>query len=175
MKKALVIVDYQNDFVSGSLGFPEAKDLENRIERKIIEALNAGDDLLFTFDTHGPEYLSSQEGRKLPVPHCEKGSEGWRLYGVVAQYLEKATKSFDKPTFGSLELAEYLKERGYDTVELVGLVSNICVVSNAILAKAALPEAEIIVDAACTSSANIELQEKAFDVLEGVQVTVTNR
>lgn len=175
MKKALIVVDYQNDFVSGSLGFPEAVALEGRIERKIVDCLSAGDDLLFTFDTHASDYLATQEGRNLPVPHCEKGTEGWNLYGAVAAYLPKAVRCFEKNTFGSFELAEYLKATGYDVVELVGLVSNICVISNAILAKAALPEAEIIVDAACTASVDVSMNEKALDVLQGVQVVVINR
>lgn len=175
MKKALVVVDYQNDFVSGALGFPGAANLEKSIEKKIIDGLAAGADLLFTFDTHDTDYLATQEGRKLPVPHCEKGTEGWDLYGAIAAYRHKATWCFEKCTFGSLELAEYLKVEGYDVVELVGLVSNICVISNAILAKAALPEAEIIVDAACTASADEEMHEKALDVLQGVHVTVINR
>lgn len=175
MKKALIVVDYQHDFVSGSLGFPGAVELEGRIERKIVDCLAEQASLLFTFDTHAPDYLSTQEGRKLPVPHCEKGTDGWKLYGAVAKYLPKAAACFEKTTFGSLELAEYLKASGFDVVELVGLVSNICVLSNAILAKAALPEAEIVVDAACTASADASMNEKALDILQGVQVVVKNR
>lgn len=175
MNKALIVVDYQNDFVSGTLGFPGAEKLEGPIACKIEQYLAAGDDLLFTFDTHHADYLDTQEGRNLPVPHCEKGTEGWNLFGTIASFLPRAKKVFEKVTFGSIELAEYLKTSGYESVELVGLVSNICVISNAVLAKAALPEARIIVDAECTAGPDPEMNRKALDVLEGLQVSVVNR
>lgn len=175
MKKALIIVDYQNDFVTGSLGFPQAKELEGLICEKIIEYRSQQNDIIFTFDTHDEGYLHTQEGRKLPVPHCIKGSEGWGLYGKVASLREEGDLCFEKVTFGSLKLAEYLKEKEYDTLELCGLVSNICVLSNAVLCKAALPEAEIVVDARCTASGMGDIHEKTLDVLERIQVTVTGR
>lgn len=175
MKRLLIVVDYQIDFVSGSLGFPKAAQLEEGIYHKIKDYKENNQDVIFTFDTHDINYLQSQEGKKLPVEHCIKGSEGWNLYGKISEFLDDNATVFAKPTFGSLELAEYLKGKEYDSIELIGLVSNICVISNAILAKAALPEAEIIVDASCTASFDSKLNEKALDVMEGLQIKVLNR
>ena len=175
MRKLLIVVDYQNDFVSGSLGFEKAKELEGAICKKIEQFLFDGQDILFTFDTHGQDYLSTQEGRNLPIAHCIQGSAGWELYGKVAEYREKAVTCLDKRTFGSVELADYLREHPYDEVELVGVVSNICVLSNAVISKAALPEAEILIDAACTASNDDAMNEKALDIMQGLQMKIINR
>ena len=175
MNRLLIVVDYQNDFVDGSLGFPGAEKLAGPIAERIREYRANGDDVIFTFDTHNPDYLETQEGRKLPVPHCVRDTDGWELYGAVAEAVQDGDKSFCKPTFPSLELGKWLEGRTYDRVELCGLVSNICVLSNAVIAKAALPEAEIVVDANLTASGDPILHEKALDVLEGIQVTVLNR
>lgn len=175
MKKALIVIDYQKDFVDGSLGFPKAKTLEPNICRKISAYLEQGNDLLFTLDTHNEDYLSTEEGKSLPVPHCRRDSRGWELSGQVAAFLPRAVKVFEKETFGSVELARYVQENGYDAVELVGLVSNICVLSNAVLIKAFSPEIQIVIDAACTASFDDELNAKALDVLQGVHMTVINR
>lgn len=175
MKKILVVVDYQNDFVTGSLGFEKAVTLEDGIVRKIEQYKRNGDEVVFTFDTHGENYIQTQEGSNLPVPHCIKGTPGWQLYGKAADCCDETTRCFEKPTFGSMQLAEYLSGNKYDSVELVGVVSNICVISNAVLAKAALPEAEIIVDAACTASNDDSLNQKALEVMEGMQIKVIHR
>lgn len=175
MKKVLIVVDYQRDFVSGSLGFEKAVNLEHAIAKKIGEYNQSGGEVIFTFDTHSDNYMETQEGRNLPIPHCIKNSEGWGLFGSIASYCSSNTKCFEKPSFGSMELAEYLKENDYVKVEFVGVVSNICVISNAVLAKAALPEAEIIVDAACTASNDDSLNEKALDIMQGMQIKVINR
>ncbi|MGN1004490.1 MAG: cysteine hydrolase family protein [Oscillospiraceae bacterium] len=175
MNRLLIVVDYQNDFVCGSLGFPGAEKLAGPIAERIREYRTAGDEVVFTFDTHEPGYLDTQEGCKLPVPHCVRDTEGWALYGPVAEVMQDGDTSFRKPTFPSLELGKWLEGRAYDRVELCGLVSNICVLSNAVIAKAALPEAEIIVDANLTASSDPILHEKALDVLAGIQVTVLNR
>ncbi|MCI1944430.1 cysteine hydrolase family protein [Clostridium luticellarii] len=175
MKRILVVVDYQKDFVDGSLGFDKAVALEDKIEQKIKEYRGNGCEVVYTFDTHEDNYLYTQEGRNLPVQHCIVNTEGWNLYGKIAKLCDESSRCFEKPTFGSIELAEFLKKNGYDSVELVGVVSNICVISNAVLAKAALPEAEIIVDASCTASNDDSLNEKAFDVMEGMQIKVINR
>lgn len=175
MKKILIVVDYQKDFVSGSLGFKKAAELEKSIEDKIVEYKQRGDEVVFTFDTHMDNYLKTQEGKNLPIPHCIKNTEGWNLYGNIARHCNSNTKRFEKVTFGSMELAEYLSRNGYDYVELIGVVSNICVISNAVLAKAALPEAEIVVDASCTASSDDTLNQKAFDVMEGMQIKIINR
>ena len=171
MKKLLVVVDYQNDFVNGSLGFPGAEALEETICEKIRAYQKAGNDVVCTLDTHGEDYSETQEGHKLPIPHCLRGTQGWELYGKTAELLKDCRK-FEKPVFGSAGLFEFLRETPYSSIELCGLVSNICVVSNAVLARTAQPEAEIVVDAACTASNDPALNEAVLRVLEGLQVTV---
>lgn len=175
MKKLLVIVDYQKDFVDGALGFPGAEALDEGIARRAQAYRDNGDDVVFTLDTHQSDYSQTQEGRKLPPLHCLQGSEGWALYGQVGAQAGPEELRFEKPAFPSLALAEWLKGRDYGQVELCGLVSHICVLTNAVMVKAALPEAEILVDAALTASYDPVLHEKALDVLEGIQVTVSNR
>jgi len=175
MKKILIVVDYQKDFVNGSLGFEKAILLETRICQKIEQYKQNGDEIVFTLDTHTDNYLQTQEGKKLPVLHCLRNTEGWNLYGKIADLCDETSKRFEKITFGSLELAAYLTNKEYDCIELIGVVSNICVISNAIIAKAALPEAEIIVDASCTASYDESLNQKALDVMQGMQIEIINR
>lgn len=175
MKKLLIVVDYQKDFVDGSLGFEGAEELDEPICKKIESYRAEGGDVAFTFDTHDETYDKIQEGKLLPIPHCFKNTEGWKLYGRTATMIKAEDKCFIKHSFGSAELFEYLKGSMYEKIELVGLVSNICVLSNAVLAKTALPETEIIVDASCTSGADKSLSEKSLDVMEGLQIKVINR
>lgn len=170
LKSALIVVDYQKDFVDGALGFPGAELLDDKIATRIDREQGV---VIFTFDTHGEDYLTLAEGKLLPVPHCLKGSSGWAFYGKTAE--KNPDILFEKPTFGSLELANYLRAQKFDRVELCGLVSHICVVSNAVLAKAALPEAEIVVDARLTDGYDKKLHEAALDILENLHITVTNR
>lgn len=174
MSKILIVVDYQNDFVDGSLGFPGAADIHGPICEKIMEYKRSGNTVVFTKDTHLPHYLETQEGINLPVMHCVKGTKGHDLYGDL-EGLSEGCLVFEKPTFGSAELFDYLRSSSFESVELVGLVSNICVLSNAVLSKTALPEALIVVDSSCTDSYDKELHSKALDVLSGIQVKVTNR
>lgn len=166
--KLLIVVDYQNDFVNGSLGFKKAEELEQRIVQKIKEY----DNVIFTLDTHYDNYFDTLEGKKLPVKHCIKDTDGHKLYGEVSKYLDKAIKVFEKPTFPSLELANYLVGKGYDEVEICGLVSNICVLSNVVMVKAALPNARIIVNKNLTASFDEKLNEETFDILKGIHVDV---
>ena len=175
MKNILLVIDYQNDFVNGTLGFARAAELEAAIVEKIEHYRRNGDEVAFTFDTHGPDYLQTQEGKKLPVAHCRRDTPGWQLYGKVAGLCAAGDKRFEKGAFGSMELAAYLAQQGYGRVELVGVVSNICVLSNAVLAKAALPEADIVIDAACTASFDESLHQAALDVMAGLHMTVINR
>ncbi|WP_350344012.1 isochorismatase family cysteine hydrolase [Proteinivorax tanatarense] len=175
MKKILLVIDYQNDFVKGPLGFSKAVELEDTIAEKIDLYRKNGDEVAFTFDTHNEDYLTTQEGRNLPIPHCIKGSDGWNLYGKVAERYLKTDVSFEKNSFGSTELLNYLAKNNYDSVELVGVVSNICVLSNAVLAKTALPESLVLVDASCTASNDEKLNEEALDIMESIQVKVINR
>lgn len=172
MKRALIVVDFQNDFVDGSLGFEDADRLDGVIADKIRTALDRGDDLYFTMDTHDESYLDTYEGKHLPTEHCVKGTEGHELYGSVKTYADKATRIFEKPTFPSLELANHLQGSDYDEVELCGLVSNICVLSNAVMVKAALPGAHIVIDRRATDSFDKTLHDKALDVMAGLQMEI---
>ncbi|MBT9177569.1 MAG: hypothetical protein DDT20_01904 [Firmicutes bacterium] len=175
MKKLLVVVDFQRDFVDGSLGFPQAPTLDAVIAEKIAAYRLAGDDILFTLDTHGQDYPHTQEGRNLPVAHCTKGTPGWELYGAVGQSVSAKDTRIEKPAFGSMELARHLELLQYTSVEFVGLVTNICVLANAVIAKAALPEAVITVDAAAVASYDERLHNAALDVMEALQIEVQNR
>lgn len=173
MKKLLVVVDYQNDFVNGSLGFSGAEKLDERICKKIEQYREEGADVAFTFDTHDENYDKIQEGRLLPIAHCVKSTEGWKLYGKTANEIKAKDKCFIKHSFGSAEMFEYLKRSDYESVEFAGLVSNICVAANAVLAKTALPEAEIKVDSMCTASGDEKLNAEALDVLRGMQIIIS--
>ncbi|MCQ4021859.1 MULTISPECIES: cysteine hydrolase family protein [unclassified Ruminococcus] len=171
-KKLLIVIDYQNDFVCGSLGFEQALALENRIAAKIEEYRQSGGDIAFTFDTHGEDYLSTSEGKNLPVVHCVNGTHGWKLYGKIEAMRRDCDKCFYKPSFGSAELFDYLRDSSYDSVELVGVVTSICVISNAVLAKTALSEAEIIVDSLCTADIDEKLYTSALEVMKKLQIKV---
>ncbi len=173
MKKLLIVVDFQNDFVDGALGFENAHKVAQPIYDKLEAYHKEGQDVIFTRDTHFDNYLQTQEGKNLPIIHCIKDSFGWEIYGgakVFAQ--EHALKIFDKGAFGSLELGNFIKDRGYDSVEIAGLVSNICVVSTAVIVKAALPEALVIVDSKATDSYDKKLHQESLDVMAGFQVKV---
>ena len=185
MKRLLIVVDYQNDFVDGALGFEGAELLDERIAAKIESYHEEGDIVVYTMDSHNSRYLDTQEGRKLPIEHCIEGKPGWDLYGKTAEAIYERDRMFCKPTFGSGKLFEYLDGaqeaadneavQPFISIELVGLVSNMCVLSNAVIAKTACPEVPIIVDASCTASFDKELNEKALDVLESMQIEVINR
>ena len=170
--KLLIVVDYQNDFVDGALGFAGAEKLDEKIAQKIKEYHKKNDEVIFTLDTHYKDYSESLEGKYLPVPHCIKGTDGHKLYGKTANSIGKNDKVFEKLTFPSLELAVYLKDKAYECVEIVGLVSNICVLSNAIMVKSALPDTEIIVDANYTDSFDRSLHNKCLDIMEGLHIKV---
>ena len=177
MNRYLFVIDYQKDFVDGALGFPGAEKLDAAIAAK-VRAYGKGK-VLFTRDTHFENYLSTREGKNLPVIHCVKGTDGWQVYGETAQALaEVEAKAIDKLVFGmdvtDPATAAFLPEQA-DEIELVGLVSNICVVSNAVVLQSRYPEATITVDAGCTDSFDKSLHEKVLDVLEGFQVKVINR
>jgi nicotinamidase-related amidase len=177
MKKLLIVVDYQNDFVTGSLGFPKATELEESIAEKIrtYRALGDGGQIIFTMDTHDRHYMDSQEGKNLPIAHCIDGEDGWQLYGSVADLKGPQDLVFSKPTFGSMELADYLQGKAdqYESVEFVGVVTNICVISNVALVKAAMPNVPQLVDAHCVASNDDALGEAALKVMESIHVQVT--
>ena len=177
MERYLFVIDYQNDFVDGALGFPGAEKLDEAIAAK-VRTYGKGH-VLFTRDTHFDNYLNTREGKNLPVVHCIRGTKGWEVYGETARALaEVEAPAIDKLVFGmdvtDPATAAVLPESA-DEIELVGLVSNICVVSNAVVLQSRYPEATILVDASCTDSFDKTLHEKVLDVLEGFQVKVTGR
>ena len=177
MNRYLFVIDYQNDFVDGALGFPGAEKLDEKIAAK-VRAYGKGH-VLFTRDTHFENYLTTREGRNLPVVHCIKGTPGWEVYGQTATALaEVEAPAIDKLVFGmdvSDPAIAAVLPASADEIELVGLVSNICVVSNAVVLQSKYPEATILVDAQCTDSFDKGLHEKVLDVLSGFQVKVINR
>lgn len=149
MRRILVVVDMQKDFIDGSLGTKEAQVIVN----PVIEKMKSYDksDIYVTRDTHGEDYLDTAEGKKLPVVHCIKGTEGWQLHPAI-EALAEQSHVIDKPTFGSLKLMELLKQENEKEtleIELAGLCTDICVVSNALLLKAAMPQNTIRVDPSC--------------------------
>jgi nicotinamidase-related amidase len=175
MKKCLIVVDFQNDFIDGALGFDGAIDIKDTIVKKINQYQSENQDVIYTMDTHQKDYMDSEEGKNLPVIHCVEGTHGHQLQKDVLALQKEEDKTFIKPTFPSLEMGDYLKNKEYDVVELCGLVSNICVLSNAVIAKSALPNAHIVVDATATASFDLSLHEKSMDVMEGIHVEVINR
>lgn len=173
MQKMLVVVDMQKDFVDGALGTPEAAAIVPQVVRK-IEVFDGA--IFATFDTHFENYLETAEGKKLPVPHCIKGTPGWQLDAAVAAALK--TRRFtpvEKHTFGSTDLpglvAEAAGEEAF-SLELIGLCTDICVVSNALLLKAAFPEAPISVDAACCAGVTPEKHAAALETMRSCQIDV---
>lgn len=175
MKKCLIIVDFQHDFIDGALGFDGALDIRSHIVNKIKNYQQNDDDVLFTMDTHDDDYLETEEGKNLPTKHCIEGTWGHQLEDEVAELKRPSDKVFIKHTFPSLDLGFFLADQNYQEIELCGLVSNICVISNAVIAKSACPNAHIVVDAKATASFDQDLHKKSLDVLEGLHVEVKNR
>ena len=175
MKKILIVIDMQNDFIDGSLGTKEAQSIVGNVVRKIGEYPKHC--IYATRDTHGEDYLETQEGRNLPVAHCIEGTHGWELNAAVAAALDGAIL-VNKPSFGSYALADMMvmEFAGLQPeeceVELVGLCTDICVVSNALLLKARLPEVKISVDASCCAGVTPESHEAALKTMEMCQVAV---
>lgn len=180
MKKILVVIDYQNDFVSGALGFEKAKTLENPIYDKINEYLNNGDKVVFTYDTHNEDYLQTREGKNLPIVHCIKGSKGHELYGKVNEFKNsKNTLHYNKGSFGMspkdmIKLANEIGE-DIDKFEIIGVVTNMCVISNVVIFQSQYKNADIIVDASLCASFDVSLHNKSLDVMESLQIKVINK
>ena len=176
MKELLVVIDYQNDFVNGALGFEGAEKLDGPIVEKIREYRRRGADVIFTRDTHRENYLETQEGRRLPVVHCIEGSHGHKIFGETAKQVQTGDMIIDKPSFGSAELGRLLAEENekelIEKVTLIGLCTDICVISNALLVKAFLPEAEVAVDAACCAGVTPESHRTALAAMKSCQITV---
>lgn len=170
----LLVIDMQNDFVDGALGTPKAVAIVDAVAER---ARGFAGTVVFTRDTHGDDYLSTQEGRNLPVPHCIKGSAGWELAPAIQAVCdERGACVFDKPTFGSCELAAWLAEQNaeqaIDSIELVGLCTDICVVSNALLIKATLPEVPVRVEAALCAGVTPAAHDAALSTMRSCQVAV---
>ena len=178
MKHVLIVVDMQTDFVDGALGTPEAVAILENVTAKIKAYAHDPDGVIFvTYDTHAEDYMTTSEGKHLPVPHCIKGTAGWELHPTVAAALEDVTyTSVEKPTFGSVALPALVKEAaaGDFTVELIGLCTDICVVSNTLLLKANFPEIPISVDAACCAGVTPETHKAALTTMRMCQVEVKN-
>lgn len=169
MKKLLVVVDYQNDFVNGTLGFEGATNIESEIIKLIKDFRKNGHSIVFTKDTHLDNYMETVEGINLPIKHCIKDSEGHELTPNLLPLVEDS-KIFEKYTFPSLELGNYLKEVNPDEVYLCGLVSDICVFSNAIIAKAACPNSNIYVIKAASGSPSKDIEEEAYRMLNHLHI-----
>lgn len=170
MRKLLVVIDMQNDFIDGSLGTKEAV----AIVPSVMEKIKKYDvkDIFATRDTHQPEYMQTQEGANLPVEHCIIGTKGWEIEPGIAELLKGAT-IIDKPTFGSTELASKIKDIADEEdieIELVGLCTDICVVSNALILKAYMPEVKIKVDPACCAGVTVEKHLAALETMRSCQI-----
>lgn len=172
MKKILAVIDMQNDFIDGALGTAEAAGIVEKVVDK-IRSYPAGC-IYATRDTHGEDYIETSEGRYLPVKHCIKGTKGWEIRPEVAQAMPQAV-IIDKPTFGSKELAQRLFEESQKEeieIELAGLCTDICVVTNALLLKTQLPEVKISVDASCCAGVTPESHEAALLTMKMCQIEV---
>lgn len=166
MSKVLIIVDMQNDFVTGSLGSKEAQAIVPNVKKKIIEYADRGDRVIFTRDTHEENYLDTPEGKKLPVKHCINGTAGWQIVpGLEIENCEYV----NKPTFGWLQWDRFGAQ---DEIELIGVCTDICVISNALILKAKYPEAIISVDASCCAGVTPEKHKAALEVMKSCQVDV---
>ncbi len=163
--KTLIVIDMQNDFIDGSLGTKEAVAIVGNVKKKIEEYKTAGAEIIFTRDTHGEDYLSTPEGLKLPVVHCVKGTHGWQISSCLDT--EGAT-IIDKPSFGWLGWSDMC----FDEIELVGLCTDICVISNALILKAAFPNADISVDASACAGVTPETHEAALSAMRMCQINI---
>lgn len=173
MQNILIVVDMQNDFIDGALGTKEAQAIVGKVAAKMRGFEGR---VICTRDTHGEDYLGTQEGRKLPVRHCERGSQGWQLHPLIEA--ERRGEAVDKPVFGSAALGKMLEEENgrekIESIELVGLCTDICVISNALLLRAFLPETEIIVDASCCAGVSPESHRTALKAMKACQVRIDN-
>ena len=171
--KILIVVDMQNDFIDQALGTKEAVGIVENVAKKI-----KGFDgkVIYTKDTHPENYLETQEGKNLPVKHCIKGSEGWQISAILP--VKEDDTVIEKPTFGSVELGVYLKKLAEDVeieeIEVIGLCTDICVISNALLIKAFLPEVKISVDASCCAGVTPESHKNALEAMKMCQISITD-
>ena len=171
LDKLLVVVDMQVDFVDGSLGSPEAQQIIPRVVEKVKNALKNENTVVYTMDTHGENYLETLEGRNLPVEHCIKGTEGWELIPELEGLLPELHQ-FKKSTFGSLDLVWESQKKSFSEIELCGVCTDICVVSNALLLRAACPNTKIVVDSLATAGSSKEAHAAALLVMQKNHIDV---
>lgn len=170
MGKLLIVVDMQNDFINGALGTKEAMEILPKVIDKIK---NHKGEIIFTRDTHGKEYLKTQEGKNLPVEHCIEGTYGWQLQEEIQRLAEKKeSRIINKPSFGSLELPNIIKDFKVSNIEIVGLCTDICVISNAMILKAAMPEVNISVDSSCCAGVTPESHDNALRAMKMCQIEI---
>ena len=169
MNKLLVVVDMQHDFIDGALGTKEAMGIVKNVVNKITQW---DGDVICTMDTHKDDYLSTSEGKKVPVVHCVDGTYGWQIDDSICAAMKSQAKIFTKETFGSMKLASYIGESNYDYIEFIGLCTDICVISNVLMAKAAKPESTIVVDASCCAGVTPETHEAALKTMEMCQIDI---
>lgn len=175
MNRILIVIDMQNDFITGSLGTKEAREIVPKVEKKIEEYQNNNDAIIFTRDTHKDDYPETAEGRKLPVKHCVKNTDGWKIGLKVNPYDYRIV---NKSSFGYCNwekiIFDYLTAKKYQdvTIELVGVCTDICVVSNALIIKALYPEINIVVDASCCAGSTPEKHKAALEVMKSCQIDV---
>ena len=177
MKKVLVVIDYQKDFVDGALGFNKAETLEDGIYNKVKNYLDNGDKVVFTYDTHYENYLETREGKSLPVSHCYINTEGHELYGKLNEFVgTKNTFHYNKEAFGIApkDMVKLSEDIGtdIDEIELVGVVTNMCVISNVVTFQSQYINANLIVDGSLCASFDDSLHDKALDVIEALSVKV---
>lgn len=169
--KLLIVIDMQRDFINGALGTNEAQNILPAVKAKIAEYKKENNPIIFTRDTHSTDYMQTQEGQKLPVPHCIKGTPGWE----IDPNLDTANCTIiDKPSFGSLELASYVKQSysNIEQIELIGLCTDICVISNALILKAVLPEVPLYVDSQACAGVSPQTHNNALEAMKLCQVNI---
>ena len=167
----LIVIDVQNDFITGALGTKEAEEIIPAVVEKIKQCKEKGYEIFATMDTHNKDYLSTQEGKRLPVPHCIEGEQGWQLHPEIEELLSDC-QIYKKETFGSTKLALDIKEKNPDNIECIGLCTDICVISNALLLKAFLPEATICVDKSCCAGVTKEKHKAALETMASCQIEI---
>lgn len=169
--KLLVVVDMQKDFVDGALGTKEARAIVDNVVKKVAKEKEAKTQIIFTMDTHEANYLETLEGKNLPVEHCVRETKGWQLIPSL-RLLADGCKIIEKPTFGSTVLAHLAASGDYDEIELIGLCTDICVISNALLLKAAVPETPISIDASCCAGVTPESHKNALEAMKMCQIII---
>ena len=173
MKKVLVVVDMQKDFITDALRNEDAIKIVPYVKKKIDEAAQNGDTIIYTRDTHGEDYMETEEGKNLPVVHCIKGSDGWQIIPEL-EAEKNATKIIDKETFGSKDLADYFRENAddIDEVEFIGVCTDICVISNVLLTKAMIPNKKIIVDAKGCAGVTKKSHDTALAAMKACHIKI---